>query len=135
MDTVSQTTPPSCQLRDIARRRPTYSMENGDQETLVHALSVGLRRSRNAANASPNIAISSSPFSMFSSERYHDMRDSRRLTDQDHRTKMANILDAALSISDDVIVESMLRQSHTLNSQISLGSISLTESDETESRQ
>ena len=135
MDTVSQTTPPSCQLRDTARRRPTYSMENGDQETLVHALSVGLRRSRNAANAIPKIAISSSPFSTFSSERYHDMRDSSRFTDQDHRTNMANILDAALSISDDVIVESMLRQSHTLNSQISLGSISLTESDETESRQ
>lgn len=138
MNNFSPTTPLSCQLRNTAHRRPTYRMEDGDQETLVHALSMGLRRSRDTANAddaSPKISISSSPFSPFSSQRYHDMRDSSRLSDQQHRTNMANILDAALSISDEVNVENMLRQPHSLNSQISLGSISTTESHEAESKQ
>ena len=135
MDNFSPITPPSCRLRNTAHRRPAYRMEDSDQETLVHALSMGLRRSRDAASTNdttPKISIAASPFTPFTSQRYHDMRDSSRLSDQLHRTKMVNILDAALSISDELNV---LHQSHLLNSQSSLGSISTTDSDETESRQ
>jgi hypothetical protein len=117
-------------------------MEDGDQETLVHALSMSLRRSREAANTDDDtntkISIASSPFTPFSPQQYHnDMRDSSRFSNPPHRhTNMMNILDAALSISDEVNVENILRQPHILNSQISLGSMSsTTESDETEERQ
>lgn len=136
----SPTTPPSCQLRNTAHRRPTYRMEDGDQETLVHALSMGLRRSRDAADVddlttSPKISIASSPFSPFSSQRYYDMRDSSRSSDQHYRTNMANILDAALNISNEIHVEHMRLQPNLLQSQTSVGSISSTGSDETEARQ
>ena len=144
----SPTTPPSgsCQQRrTTTNRRPTYSMEDGDQETLVHALSIGLRRSRNSANAdhnnetSPKISIEASPFSPFSpqQQRYHDMRESSSgtLAEQHRRANLSSILDAALSISDEVNIERFRYQPHLLNSQTSLGSVSSNESNESESRQ
>lgn len=109
-------------------------MEDGDRETLVHALALGLRRSPpvgDAAHHLPKMPVAPFP----SSQLYHDMRQEPRLSS--HRTNMMNILDAALSIADEVALEHHMRP-HLLNSQISVGSIYSTQSaddDDTEPRQ
>jgi hypothetical protein len=129
----SPTTPTStpCQLRNSTRRSP-HTMDSSDQETLVNALSMRLR-SRNTANADaslPKLPIGVSPFSPpSSSHRYNDMRQYR--SPEQRRVDMANVLDAALNIADEISTDLRMHP----YSQTSMASIATTDGDESESSQ
>lgn len=115
------TTPPSslspCQMRNTVRRPPSSFMmsESGGeyhQDSLIHALSMGLRRSNDdvlskspGQNCEIGSRISPIPFPL---HHYNDMRQDRcqpSSTHQQRRTEMTSILDAALRISNDVTLD------------------------------
>jgi hypothetical protein len=93
----------NCHLRSN-ERYPTYPVENADQESLVHALSMSLRRTRYSTNDdnehNPKVSDEPSPFSLLAT-RHNDTRP-RGCTQsaEQRRTEISNILNEALNIMD-----------------------------------
>jgi hypothetical protein len=127
----SPSTSTNCRSRSTVRR-PSYSIENGDQESLIHALSMGLRRAHYDSNPngerSPKVSVGASPFSHLAS-RHNDTRQRSYIrSSEQRRADIASILDEALHVMDGFKTDLP-----PLNSQASQSSIAtFTESDSTE---
>jgi hypothetical protein len=99
--------PTSC--RNLNVRRPSYSVADGDNESLVHALSMGLRRSRDGAQ--PVGALAEPPSTSF-----RTVNPSRKYLSDERRSEMIDILDAALNIMDECNANLLAPQGPPLDS-------------------